>query len=70
MGNRDSKIENPNANMINEITVKVEHPIVYLIIIIAVLVLQFLTTLYQLDKRSLRKNYERAVSMAINIDKV
>ena len=70
MGNHDSKIENPNSNVINEITVNLKYPIVYLIIIIAVLVLQFLTTLYQLDKRSLRKNYERAVSMAINIDKV
>ena len=70
MGNHDSKIENPNANVINEITVKVEYPIIYLIIIIAILGLQFLTTLYQLHKRSLKKNYRRAASMIIDIDKV
>lgn len=70
MGNHDSKIDNPNANVINEITVKIEYPIVYLIIIIVILILQFLTTLYQLHKRSLKKNYRRTASMALDIDKV
>ena len=69
MGNHDTKIENPNANVINEITVRAEYPIIYLSIIIADLVLQFLTTLYPLHKRSLKKNYKRASSMAIDIDK-
>lgn len=70
MGARESKIENPNANVINEIKVNVEIPTLYFIIIISILAMQLLTTLYQLHKRSLRKNYFRNASMSNDIDKV
>lgn len=70
MGGHESKLENPNANVINEITVEVKFPAVYFIIIITILALQFLTTVYQLHKRSLRKSYVRAASLANGIDKV
>lgn len=70
MGNHDSKIDNPNANVINEITVEVHLPVIYLIIIIVILAMQFLTTMYQLHKRSLRKNYIRTASLANGLDKV
>lgn len=70
MGNQESKVEHPNANVVNEIKVSVEIPTIYLIIIIAILALQFLTTVYQLHKRSLRKNYRRNLSLANDLDKV
>lgn len=70
MGGTDSKLEQPNANVINEIKVEVQLPIIYFIIIIVILALQLLTTLYQLHKRSLRKGYARAASVANNLDKV
>ena len=53
-------------NVINEITVKVEYPIIYLAIMISILVLQLLTMLYHLHKGSLKKNYIRL----IDIDKI
>lgn len=70
MGGQESKVENPNANVINEIRVEVEFPVIYFIIIIVILAVQLLTTLYQLHKRSLRKSYVRAASMANEIEKI
>lgn len=70
MGGTDSKVEKPNANVVNDIVVKVEFPAVYFIIIICLIALQLLVTLYQLHKRSLRKSYTRAASLATNLDKV
>lgn len=72
MGGQESKIKNPNANVINEVKiVEVESSSsIYLIIIIAILATQLLTSLYQLHKRSLRKNYMRTLSTADHLDKV
>lgn len=72
MGGKQTKLEEPAANVINEVKmVTVEAPTLYLIIIIALLAAQFITTIYQLHKKSLRKNYIiRAASMANNLDKV
>lgn len=70
MGGQESKVENPNANVINEITVEVKFPVIYFVIIIVILATQLVTTLYQLHKRSLRKNYARAASMANGIEKI
>lgn len=70
MGGKESKVENPNANVINEITVEVEFPVIYFIIIIVILAMQLLTTVYQLHKRSLRKNYTRAASIANGIERI
>lgn len=63
MGGTESKVETPNASIINEIKVNVEISTLYLIIIISILAIQMLATLYQLQKISLRKNYIRNVSM-------
>lgn len=70
MGGTESKVEHPTANVVNEINVVVELPVYYLIIIIAILAIQLLTTLYQLHKKSLRKNYIRTASLATDLDKV
>lgn len=70
MGGTDSKIENPNANVINDIVVKIEFPTIYMIIIIALIAMQLLVTVYQLHKRSLRKTYIRTASLAGTLDKV
>ncbi len=70
MGGQESKIVNPNANVINEVKVEIEFPRIYFIIIIAILSLQLLTTMYQLHKRSLRKTYTRAASLGNGIDRV
>lgn len=72
MGGQESKITNPNANVINEVKiVEVESSTtIYLIIIIVIMALQFLTTVYQLHKRSLKKNYVRSMSLANELNKV
>lgn len=70
MGSTESKIEDPNANVINDIVVKVESPTNYFLIIISLLATQLLVTLYQLHKRALRKNYIRAASVANDLEKV
>lgn len=72
MGGQKSKIENPNANVINEVKiVEVESSIqTYLIIIIAIMAMQLLVTVYQLHKRSLKKNYTRSISLANELNKV
>lgn len=72
MGGQESKIKNPNANVINEVKiVEVESSTtIYLIIMIAIMGAQLLTTLYQLHKRSLIKSYIRSHSLANGIDKV
>lgn len=72
MGGQESKIANPNANVINEVKiVEVENSsTIYLKIIIAIMALQLLTTVYQLHKRSLKKNYVRSMSLANELDKV
>lgn len=70
MGSTESKIEDPNANVINDIVVKVESPTNYFLIIISLLAAQLLVTLYQLHKRALRKNYIRAASVANDLEKV
>lgn len=72
MGGQKSKIVNPNANVINEVKiVEVESSIKhYLIIMIVILALQFLTTVYQLHKRSIKKNYARSASLANDLNKV
>ena len=70
MGGSESKIDKPNANVVNDIVLKVEHPTIYFIIIIALLAAQLLVTLYQLHKRALRKYYIRAASVGNGLDKV
>lgn len=70
MGGHESKIKNPSANVINDIVIKVEIPILYLIIIICLLSIQILITLYQLHKRSLKKSYTRSASRATDLDKI
>lgn len=72
MGGQTSKIEKPNANVINEVKiVEVESSIkIYLIIIIAIMALQFATTMYQLHKRSLKKSYARSASFGNDLNKV
>lgn len=72
MGGQESKIDRPNANVINEVKiVEVEASTkIYLIIIIAIMVLQFMTTLYQLHKKAIKKNYARSISLANGLDKV
>lgn len=72
MGGQTSKIQNPNANVINQVKiVEVESSVQnYLIIIIAIMAFQFATTVYQLHKRSIKKNYARSASLANDLDKV
>lgn len=70
MGGHESKIKNPSANVVNDLNITIDCDYIYFIIIISLLVLQILITVYQLHKRSLKKNYMRTVSLANDIDKV
>lgn len=70
MGKTESKIENPNANVINDIVIKMEFPTYYLIILICLMIVQILINLYQLHKRSIKKNYARRMASVDNLSKV
>ena len=71
MGTTQSNIANPTATVLNEVNEVVEsvNPI-YLIIIIILLKAVLAITLCQLQKRSMRKRYERTFSMANAIDNI
>ena len=70
MGNKDSKIYNPNANVVNKIQITMEYLVVYLGVIICggILAVQLLVKMYQIPRSSIKKTYMR--SMAIDIEKV
>ena len=72
MGKTQSKIDKATANVINEIEMTTQNSSsdTYLIIIIVILSAQLATTLYQLHKKSIRKNYALAASVANQLDKI
>lgn len=72
MGGQESKLDRPNANVINNVKiVEVEASTkIYLIIIIAIMFLQLATHLYQLHKKSIKKSYALSSSLAKHLEKV
>lgn len=72
MGGKESKIENPNANVVNNIEI-IDHTsqldsLWYLLLISTVLcAVNLLLKIYLLHKRSLRKRY---VSRANDLEKI
>ena len=70
MGKTQSKID--KANVINEVEMTYTNSSsdIYLIIIIVLMLTQLATTLYQLHKKALRKNYMRSASIANQLDKI
>lgn len=62
MGNKESKIKNPNANVVNNIEVKdhTEHLNSIWCLLLTTLIiniLHFLIAIYKIHKRSLKKKY-------------
>lgn len=72
MGQKSSKIENPNANVINEIevgqgTVNLERIEICLMIIAILTILDFALRIYSIHNRKLKKKY---MSRANDLDKI
>ena len=71
MGKHQSKIDNPNANIINEVEmVQPTNDNMYLIIITVLLSAQLAIQVYQLHKKALLKRYLNAASVANQLDKI
>ena len=72
MGEQNSKLLNPSANIITEIDIgiKTEEITLFLVIIIILLVMQIAITLYQLHKKSIKKYYRRAMSVENQLEKL